>query len=222
MERRLRALEFFSGIGGLHVGFTSALENDKQEDNKVKGEVVVSFDINHIANECHQLNFPNTYLYSKTLLQLNVKSLSKLMYEVMIVRNQSSTPLPSTSKFNRKTKKKWRVTEEDLKNISIDVWLLSPPCQPFTRRGNKKDTDDERNFAFLHLIKLLPSLPPPLQPNFILIENVVGFEVSQTREMLVEMIEKAGGYSWQEFHLSPTSFGIPNQRSRYFFLVCFI
>lgn len=37
--------------------------------------------------------------------------------------------------------------------------------------------------------------------------------------MVIGLLEKEG-YEWQEFHLSPSQFNIPNQRMRYYLLVC--
>ena len=33
------------------------------------------------------------------------------------------------------------------------IWLLSPPCQPFTRQGHRKDKDDGRSQSFLRLLE---------------------------------------------------------------------
>lgn len=52
-------------------------------------------------------------------------------------------------------------------------------------------------------------------PDFILIENVVGFEGSATREALSQVLAEAH-YHFQEFVLSPTNFGTPYSRPRYF------
>jgi site-specific DNA-cytosine methylase len=59
----------------------------------------------------------------------------------------------------------------------------------------------------------VPEMKSP--PKFIIIENVVGFESSATREALTEVLQ-AAGYHFQEFHLSPKNFGIPYSRPRYF------
>ncbi|XP_060048217.1 tRNA (cytosine(38)-C(5))-methyltransferase isoform X3 [Erinaceus europaeus] len=54
-------------------------------------------------------------------------------------------------------------------------------------------------------------------PTYILLENVKGFEVSSTRDLLIQTIENCG-FQYQEFLLSPTSLGIPNSRLRYFLI----
>jgi tRNA (cytosine38-C5)-methyltransferase len=124
----------------------------------------------------------------------------------------------------------------------VDVLLASPPCQPFTRFvscvkvclhvllmfsnctthntrvGLKGDTADPRTKSFLHIILLLPRLKNP--PTYLLVENVKGFEESETRDRLVSTLRQCQ-YVYQEFLLSPTEFGIPNSRLRYFLIaVC--
>uniref|UniRef100_A0A8C5Y8I0 tRNA aspartic acid methyltransferase 1 n=1 Tax=Microcebus murinus TaxID=30608 RepID=A0A8C5Y8I0_MICMU len=83
------------------------------------------------------------------------------------------------------------ITLEEFDRLSFNMILMSPPCQPFTR-----------------LQKL---------PKYILLENVKGFEVSSTRDLLIQTIENCG-FQYQEFLLSPTSLGIPNSRLRYFLI----
>ena len=49
----------------------------------------------------------------------------------------------------------------DLERWRADLWWLSPPCQPFTRRGLRRDDADPRSASLLHLIELLDRAPPP-------------------------------------------------------------
>ncbi|XP_062066502.1 tRNA (cytosine(38)-C(5))-methyltransferase isoform X2 [Lepus europaeus] len=91
--------------------------------------------------------------------------------------------------------------------------LMSPPCQPFTRIGLQGDMTDPRTNSFLYILDILPRLQK--LPKYILLENVKGFEVSSTRDLLIQTIENCG-FQYQEFLLSPTSLGIPNSRLRYF------
>ena len=55
------------------------------------------------------------------------------------------------------------------------LWLMSPPCQPYTRLGKQLDTQDPRAKGLLHLASLLSELPTP--PLYVFLENVQGFEV---------------------------------------------
>ncbi|XP_037017708.2 tRNA (cytosine(38)-C(5))-methyltransferase isoform X3 [Artibeus jamaicensis] len=93
--------------------------------------------------------------------------------------------------------------------------LMSPPCQPFTRIGLQGDVTDPRTSSFLYILDILPRLQK--LPKYILLENVKGFEVSSTRDLLIKTVENCG-FQYQEFLLSPTSLGIPNSRLRYFLI----
>jgi site-specific DNA-cytosine methylase len=63
------------------------------------------------------------------------------------------------------------VPAAQLDKLAASVWLLSPPCQPFTRQGLQKDTADGRVQSFLRLLDVVPTLAHP--PTHILVENVV-------------------------------------------------
>lgn len=98
---------------------------------------------------------------------------------------------------------------------NADVWTLSPPCQPFTRKGKELHGDDPRAASFLHLLRLFPTLREP--PRRVLVENVVGFETSATRDALVAALD-ARGYARREFLVSPRHLGVPYVRDRYYML----
>lgn len=104
---------------------------------------------------------------------------------------------------------------EELEKYNANAWLLSPPCQPHTRQGMKKDCADNRSDGLMHIIELLQKINK--KPEFLLLENVEGFERSQSRELLMNAL-KQKGYHSLEFILSPNQFQIPNQRDRYFLI----
>ncbi|CAM6100524.1 unnamed protein product [Calypogeia fissa] len=107
------------------------------------------------------------------------------------------------------------LTVQQLDKYKADSWLMSPPCQPYTRQGLQKDADDARASSFLKIMELLPLMASP--PAHVLVENVVGFENSVTHSRLLAVLEDAG-FVIQEFILSPLQFGIPYSRPRYFCL----
>ncbi|XP_023557933.1 tRNA (cytosine(38)-C(5))-methyltransferase-like isoform X3 [Octodon degus] len=107
------------------------------------------------------------------------------------------------------------ITLEEFDKLSFNMILMSPPCQPFTRIGLQGDMTDRRTNSFLHILDILPRLQK--LPKYILLENVKGFEISSTRDLLIETIENCG-FQYQEFLLSPTALGIPNSRLRYFLI----
>lgn len=164
---KLRVLEFYSGIGGMHY----ALMN-----SGVDAKVVAAFDINTCANHVYRTNFPSTPLYQRNINGLTVG---------------------------------------DVEQLKGDVFLMSPPCQPFTRQGHRTDDKDNRTRSFIHLLQILLTLTH--KPSYVVIENVQGFESSATRDYLVTILMDCN-YSYQEFLLTPTQCGIPNSRLRYYLL----
>ncbi|KAJ3200689.1 spindle assembly checkpoint kinase, partial [Entophlyctis luteolus] len=86
-------------------------------------------------------------------------------------------------------------------------------ANPYTRGGKKLDDKDPRAKALLHLVSILPKLKEP--PKYLLLENVVNFESSRSRDILVSMLSRMG-YDFDEWLLSPLQFGIPNDRKRYY------
>ena len=101
------------------------------------------------------------------------------------------------------------LTAQNLANA--DGWWMSPPCQPFTSRGQCRDHEDPRSRALLRLLQLIPVF----QPNWLALENVPGFGESKSREMLIEQLQKVG-YKFREYLICPTEAGIPNRRQRYY------
>jgi site-specific DNA-cytosine methylase len=94
-----------------------------------------------------------------------------------------------------------------------EVWWLSPPCPPFSRRGRFNDHLDPRSKALLRLIDVVAHV----RPHVVCIENVVGFEVSRTFEMLTMKWEQIG-YRIDFCKFCPTEIGWINRRPRVYVL----
>ncbi len=92
-----------------------------------------------------------------------------------------------------------------------EIWWMSPPCTPYSRRGKRRDAEDPRAASFLHLLKLMPTL----SPRMVFVENVEGFIDSQVHSLMVGTFETLG-MNLKQFNLCPTMFGIPMRRPRYF------
>lgn len=63
-----------------------------------------------------------------------------------------------------------------------------------TRNGLKLGGDDPRSNAFHHLLDLLSQVI--IKPEYILLENVEGFEISDSHSLLISTIKKIG-YNYQ-------------------------
>lgn len=101
--------------------------------------------------------------------------------------------------------------EHAFRQWEADLWWLSPPCQPYTRRGRQRDVGDPRAAG---LLSLLPKIAA-LRPAYVALENVPGFEVSRSRALLLETLA-AAGYAFREWRLCPSELGVPNRRRRYY------
>jgi hypothetical protein len=72
------------------------------------------------------------------------------------------------------------LTASTLGRLQASLWLMSPSCQPYTVLNPlSKGAADPRAKSFLHIIKdVLPDLvATQSHPQYILVENVAGFEV---------------------------------------------
>lgn len=130
-----------------------------------------------------------------------------------------------------------RMPLRQLEEWSADVWVMSPPCQPHTRQHNdknqqdqqhKKDLDDPRSKSFLKICEWLEGTPSDgnnsnnnsrlsdeALPSLIFLENVVGFESSNSFRKWRSAL-KSRGYHVGHFHLTPTQVRLPNDRPRYY------
>lgn len=100
----------------------------------------------------------------------------------------------------------------ELRRWDADLWWLSPPCQPFTRRGLGRDAEDPRARPFLALLERLAEL----RPRYVAIENVPGFQGSKVHALLRRTLNLAGYGAVDERLLCPSELGVPNRRQRYY------
>lgn len=103
------------------------------------------------------------------------------------------------------------IPDADYHRWAADMWWMSPPCQPYTRRGLQRDTEDPRAAPLLALIDRLPRL----QPRHVVLENVPPFEWSQACQRLRDTLDRCR-YHVQYVRLCPTQLGIPNRRLRFY------
>ncbi|XP_068151140.1 tRNA (cytosine(38)-C(5))-methyltransferase-like [Drosophila tropicalis] len=113
-----------------------------------------------------------------------------------------------------KTRNIQSLSEKEVNKLNANMLLMSPPCQPHTRQGLQRKTEDKRSSALNQLCSLLPKCE---SIKYILMENVKGFECSKARQQFIEALQQAKFY-WREFILTPTQFQVPNTRYRYYCL----
>jgi site-specific DNA-cytosine methylase len=96
---------------------------------------------------------------------------------------------------------------------SNDCWWLSPPCQPYTRRGAGRGADDPRSGVFA---SLLPRLAAE-RPRRLALENVPPFADSEHAQQLIDRLDRLG-YQVVTAVVCPTQLGIPNRRRRFYLM----
>ncbi|TBU37670.1 S-adenosyl-L-methionine-dependent methyltransferase, partial [Dichomitus squalens] len=168
----LGALEFYSGIGGLHCALAQS---------NVDGSIVHAFDWDQAACRVYSANQSHAVVQKADILSL---------------------------------------TAPDIAELDATLWLLSPSCQPYTVLNPlAKGAEDPRAKSFTRLMEeVLPELVQMgKHPQYMLVENVAGFETSSTRIRLLATL-RAVKYSTVELLLTPLQFGIPNSRLRYYLL----
>lgn len=101
--------------------------------------------------------------------------------------------------------------DDDPRLASADLWWLSPPCQPYTRRGLGRDLDDPRSAGLSRVVRLLERRAPAA----LALENVPEFAGSAGHVLLRGALERAG-YAVAERLLCPTALGVPNRRRRFY------
>jgi site-specific DNA-cytosine methylase len=107
------------------------------------------------------------------------------------------------------------VTSRELESFRAAFWWMSPPCQPYTVRGVRRDLNDARAISFIRLMEIVAAMPEELLPCHLALENVAGFGESEARRRLIEILA-CRGYRFQETFLCPMDLGIPMRRPRYY------
>ncbi|XP_041987074.1 tRNA (cytosine(38)-C(5))-methyltransferase [Aricia agestis] len=110
------------------------------------------------------------------------------------------------------TKNIQSLTVEAIEKLDVNTILMSPPCQPFTRNGKQMGESDPRTDSFLYIISILDQF---VKLEYILMENVKGFETSSVRDLFIMKLQDCN-FTFQEFLVCPSSVGVPNSRLRYY------
>ena len=189
---KLQVCEFYSGIGGYHLALSKIPD--------LSFDVAAAFEISSNANLLYRHNFPQTKVLETNLCGLTAKKLDTIM----------SCKVSSTSSQVDDS-----VISDSCDQERRTMFCMSPPCQPYSRQGSFKDNSDNRAESVQHLFSIFSDLTT--KPDYFFLENVRGFERSETRENIIEFL-KDHNYHMVEFLLNSNSLGIPNSRLRYYLL----
>lgn len=94
----------------------------------------------------------------------------------------------------------------------IDILLGGFPCQGFSVANIKRSMEDERNFLYKEMLRIVKDK----QPKFFLAENVKGLLSMQKGEVIKMIVNdfKELGYSVDYKVLKASNFGVPQNRER--------
>lgn len=97
----------------------------------------------------------------------------------------------------------------------VDLVLAGPPCQGYSVAGPRQK-NDPRNLLYRHVIRLAKEL----RARLVVIENVPGIRrvggIGYVRR-IQSALERAG-YAASHYVLRASDFGVPQRRTRYFFI----
>jgi DNA (cytosine-5)-methyltransferase 1 len=104
-----------------------------------------------------------------------------------------------------------------LRGRTLGILAGGPPCQGFSTAGNWSFTDPRNSlvFSMLRLVKYL-------QPESVLIENVVGLRIQKRGAMLDAILSclRDMGYASEWYQLNAERYGVPQRRKRVFIVAC--
>jgi DNA (cytosine-5)-methyltransferase 1 len=136
-------------------------------------------------------------------------------YEV--VTDAAHTLVSNRPEWNVKSGHDGDVTRIDWRTLKgrVDVIHAGPPCQPFSSAGRQMGDADNRNL-FPEFIRAVREIKPVV----VVAENVRALLNGKFREFVQEQIVKplSREYSVSVFELNAASFGVPQVRTRVFFV----
>lgn len=98
----------------------------------------------------------------------------------------------------------------------FDILLGGFPCQGFSVANTKRSMDDERNFLYKELLRLIKDK----QPKFFVGENVKGLLSMQQGKVINMIVEdfRSLGYEVEYRLLKASDYGVPQHRERVFII----
>ena len=120
----------------------------------------------------------------------------------------------------------------EVKDVHIAAVFGGPPCQGFSRNGERKGPDDPRNFLFREYVRVIREI----MPDYVVMENVEGFtdtklqgfvgltgiqyfdEDSLAPRLLESELALAGYHVIPSKILDASDYGVPQARHRAIFL----
>ena len=96
----------------------------------------------------------------------------------------------------------------------VDLFCSTFPCQPYSALGMQMGTEDPRGILVLHSLDYIDKHTPAM----VMMENVSKITEAKHKDLLdlIRTRLTAAGYDTFEAILNPTTFGIPQNRARWY------
>lgn len=225
----LTYLEFYSGIGGWGYALERALRNvaSSSSSPSIEPQLLGAYDHSDLCKTVFNHNHQNKKLFRQTPIENIKREKLEALSAYVWCMSPVSEQICLLSYYDM-------LNNIDLKHHDVmNIYLQ--PCQPHTRQHSNQqcEIDDPRSKSFLHLCDMIGTMEETTLPCLILLENVVGFELSgtassdETQTQSTDKIRRGSFQTWREnlskrgyrnahFHLDPTDIGIPNARPRHY------
>ena len=231
-------VEFYSGVGGWTMALEEALNKLGPLMSSIRTKKPTNTRNNN-ASHRYQLKRLAALDHSDLCVKVFSHNFAKSERDLGASSSETNTKpnkkrKPKSSLKGPKSYSIERMPLRQLEEWSADVWVMSPPCQPHTRQHNennhqldpqqkKKDLEDPRSKSFLKICEWLAGdgsddtsrLSDQSLPSLIFLENVVGFESSNSFGRWRSALQSRE-YRVGHFHLTPTQVGLPNDRPRFY------
>jgi DNA (cytosine-5)-methyltransferase 1 len=104
----------------------------------------------------------------------------------------------------------------------IDILTAGFPCQDLSQAGKLAGIQGARSGLILHVLDVLERRSEAQRPNWLLLENVAFMRHIGGGEAMRIVLDRLThlGYAWAYRQLDTNAFGLPQRRSRVFFVAC--
>ncbi|CRG93270.1 DNA (cytosine-5)-methyltransferase, putative [Plasmodium gallinaceum] len=157
--KKIKVLELYSGIGGLHYSLIQALINyiHNWNNENIRKDIksifhFISLDLNHLANQTHYHNFQENCIYLtsrkdiKKFFKKKFKSSESHEQKIQFYNSKKQKENKNNISDNNENEFNYNknyIIQTDINNLTaqffdfhqFDILLISNPCQPYTRQN---------------------------------------------------------------------------------------
>lgn len=104
----------------------------------------------------------------------------------------------------------------------IDILTAGFPCQDLSQAGKLAGIQGARSGLILHVLDIVARRPETQRPDWLLLENVAFMRHIGGGEAMRIVLDRLTqlGYAWAYRQLDTNAFGLPQRRSRVYFVAC--